>query len=195
MRSSYLNLKRSLKNKETKLYTLADEVCKKFKYFGDKLKPQDSFRWDKDKPEELLPLLRRFCLELEHWILDFPQSRHYKDWIEIFFSTHWFLNVAEMFDDNYATCIEKKDRGLRLKIFCIDPSDRLRFTMERAKSVVFFSTTLTPISYFAKILGCRDSITKRILPSPFPSFNICLCVARSISTLYTKRDSTKDSRQ
>lgn len=193
LRSSYLKLKRSIKNKDAKLYTLADDVCKKFKYFGDKLKPQDPFRWDKDKPEELLPLLRRFCLELERWILDFPRSPRYKEWLDMFFSTHWFLSVAEMFDDNYATCIEKKDRGLRIKIFCIDPSDRLRIAMERAKSVVLFSATITPISYFAKILGCSDSISKRILPSPFPSFNICLCVARSISTLYKKRDSTKDS--
>ncbi len=193
IRSSYLKLKKSLKKKEAKLFTLADDICKKFKYFGDKLKPQDSFRWDKDKPEELLPLLRRFCLELEHWILDFPRSPRYKDWIDIFFSTHWFLNVAEMFDDNYATCIKKKDRELRLKLFCIDPSDRLRLALERAKSVVFFSATITPISYFAKVLGCRDSITKRILASPFPSQNLCLCVARSISTLYKKRVLTKDS--
>jgi len=193
IRSSYLRLKRSLKNKETTLFTLTEDVCKKLKYFGDKLKPQDSFRWDKDKPEELLPLLRRFCLQLENWILDSPRSPRYKDWIDIFFSTHWFLNVAEMFDDNYATCIEKTDRDLRIKLFCIDPSDRLRFAMERAKSVVFFSATITPISYFTKVLGCRDSITKRILTSPFPSQNLCLCVAQSISTLYKKRVSTKDS--
>ena len=193
IRSSYLKLKRSLKNKETKLFTLAEKICKKLKYFGDKPKLQNSFRWDKDKPEELLPLLRQFCFELERWILDFPQSRHYKDWIDIFFSTHWFLNVAEMFDENYATCIEKKERELRLKIFCIDPSDRLHTAMERAESVVLFSATITPISYFSKILGCKNSINKRILPSPFPAHNLCLCVARSISTLYKKRDSTKDS--
>ena len=192
-RFSYLKLKRSLKNKEAKLFTLAENVCKKLKYFGDKLKPQDSFRWDKDKPEELLPLLKRFCLELEHWILDSPQCHHFKDWIDIFFSTHWFLNVAEMFDDNYATCTEKKDRDIKLKIYCIDPSNRLRFVMEKAKSVVLFSATITPISYFAKVLGCRDTVTKRILPSPFPSQNLCLCVARSISTLYKQRVLTKDS--
>lgn len=192
-RSSYLKLKQSLKNKETKLFMLAEDVCKKLKCLGNNLKVQDSFRWDKDKPEELLPLLRKFCFELERWILDFPQSRHYKKWIEIFFSTHWFLNVAEMFDENYATCIEKKERELRLKMFCIDPSDRLHTAMERAESVVLFSATITPISYFSKLLGCKNSINKRILPSPFPAHNLCLCVAMSISTTYKKRDSTKDS--
>ncbi len=192
-RSSYLKLKKSLKNKEEKLFFLTEKVCKKLKDIGGDSKFQDSFRWDKDKPQELLPLLKQFCLELERWIIDFPQSYFNKDWIDLFFSTHWFLNVAEMFDDNYATCIEKNDRDLRLKIFCINPSDRLQTAMERAKSLVLFSATITPISYFAKILGCRESINKRILPSPFPSHNLCLCVARSISTLYKKRDSTKDS--
>lgn len=193
LRSSYLKFKRSLKNKDTKMFVLTDSVCKKLKNYGDKLKRQDSFRWEKDSPDELLPLLRQFCLELERWILDFPQSRSVKDWIELFFSTHWFVNVAEMFDDHYSTCFEKKERDLRLKLFCIDPSDQLRSTMERAKSVVLFSATITPISYFAKILGCNDSINKRILPSPFPSFNLCLCVVRSISTLYKNREATKDS--
>jgi len=193
VRSSYLKLKRSIKNKDAKLFSLANDVCKKLKCLGNDLNLPDSFRWNKDKPEELVPLLRRFCFELERWILDFPQSHHNKNWIDIFFSTHWFLNVAEMFDENYATCVEKKDQELRLKLFCIDPSDQLHTAMERAKSVILFSATITPISYFSKILGCKNSIKKRILPSPFPAQNLCLCVAGSISTLYKKRESTKES--
>lgn len=192
-KSTYLKLRQMLGNKRSRLSKLASDVKNKFEYFEKKLNPFEGFKWDREKPKEILPLLRKLFLELENWIINFPQSLFIKEWIEIFFSTYWFLNVAEAYDTNYATCINKKDHDTTLKLFCIDPSDRLRMAMERAKSVILFSATITPLSYFARVLGCRDSITKRILPSPFPTRNLCLCVARSISTLYQTRDRTKES--
>jgi DNA excision repair protein ERCC-2 len=97
-----------------------------------------------------------------------------------------------MYDDNYVTCLEQKGKDLLVKLFCVDPSEHLSTALERANSAVLFSATITPMSYFAKMLGCREDVQKRILPSPFPQENLCLLVSQSVSTLYRRRTQTKN---
>ena len=192
-RASFLKLRRTLKDKQSSLYAINQEIVTAMKKMEEELEPDCSFLWEKDKPDQLLPQLKNFCLELERWIVSHPQAPQYQNWIELFFTTNWFLNVADLYNDNYATRLQREEHDLRLKLFCIDPSDQLKETLEKAKSAVLFSATITPISYFAQMLGCRESITKRILPSPFPPNNLCLCIASNISTLYRNREDTKDS--
>jgi DNA excision repair protein ERCC-2 len=48
------------------------------------------------------------------------------------------------------------------------------------------------MSYFAQMLGCREDVQKRILPSPFPSENLCVLASRCVSTLYRHRSQTKN---
>jgi DNA excision repair protein ERCC-2 len=42
------------------------------------------------------------------------------------------------------------------------------------------------------MLGCREDVKKRILPSPFPPENLCVLASQSISTLYRHRSRTKN---
>jgi DNA excision repair protein ERCC-2 len=192
-RASFLKLRRTLRDKNSAMYRMTQDIVTAMKKMEEELEPDYPFLWEKDKPDQLLPQLKSFCLELERWIVSHPQSPQYQNWIELFFTTNWFLNVAELYNDNYSTRLQREGHNLSLKLFCIDPSDQLKETLERAKSAVLFSATITPISYFAQMLGCRESITKRILPSPFPSNNLCLCISNNISTFYKNREDTKDS--
>jgi DNA excision repair protein ERCC-2 len=88
--------------------------------------------------------------------------------LELFFAISGFLRVADQYDDSYTTCYEKIDKDLKIKLFCIDPSGHLNHALKRCHAAIFFSATMTPISYFKTIFGCEDHADRLILPSPFP---------------------------
>lgn len=188
----FLKIRRLLKNKKSELYRAAGDVNRKMVEMKKTLDEENS-AWQEERPEELLPLLRRFIMSLERWLSSHPGSPQTKEMLDHYFAASWFLKVSEVYDNNYATCLEKTYRSFSTKLYCIDPSDQLRETFERANSSVLFSATITPMSYFVQILGLKDSVEKRVLPSPFPQKNLCILISDSVSTLYRHRSQTKEA--
>ena len=190
-KGSFLELRRKLDNKKSEIYTLIGEInntlFERKQALGDEV-----YAWDKDCPEDLLSLLKRLVLSLERKVTANPQSPLNQILLDHYFEVNWFCKVADMYDDNYVTCLEQKGRDLTVKLFCVDPSTHLSAALERTNSAVLFSATITPMSYFAQILGCREDVQKRILPSPFPPENLCLLASKSVSTLYRHRSHTKN---
>jgi DNA excision repair protein ERCC-2 len=62
--------------------------------------------------------------------------------------------------------------------------------LNRCRSAVFFSATLTPLDYFRTMLASESAETLS-LPSPFPAENLAVFVADRLSTYYRHRDRTK----
>ena len=190
-KGGFLELRRKLDNKKSEIYTLIGEInntlLERKQALGDEV-----YAWDKDCPEDLLSLLKRLVLSLERKVTANPQSSLNQILLDHYFEVNWFCKVADMYDDNYVTCLEQKGRDLTVKLFCVDPSTHLSAALERTNSAVLFSATITPMSYFAQILGCREDVQKRILPSPFPPENLCLLASKSVSTLYRHRSHTKN---
>jgi DNA excision repair protein ERCC-2 len=147
---------------------------------------------EKKSPDGLLPLLRNFLRMTERWLSRNIKTPFREDLLELFFGVSGFLRVAEQYDESYATCFEKINKDLKLKLFCIDPSGQLKSALTRCKAAVFFSATMSPMEYFKKILGCTESAKQLTLPSPFPGDNLGLFVADGVSTLYRQRENTKE---
>jgi DNA excision repair protein ERCC-2 len=141
-------------------------------------------------PDELLPVLETFVEQAEQWLVRNLQTPFREALLDLYFAVNWFVRVAEGYDEHYATCTEKTDKDLRLKLFCLDPSEKLREALTRCQSVIFFSATMTPIGYFQQIFGCEPTARSRVLPSPFPKDHLCLLIANRISTLYKHRQHT-----
>jgi Rad3-related DNA helicase len=57
-----------------------------------------------------------------------------------------------------------------------------------AHAAVLFSATLTPLDYFADILGGGKDAVKLSVPSPFDRERLCLCALTGISTRYGDRE-------
>jgi DNA excision repair protein ERCC-2 len=188
----FLKLRRLLKNKKSEVYRSAGTVNTKMLEMIKRLR-EENRAWQEERPEELLPLLRDLITRLERWISSHAGTPQTQKMLDHYFAISWFLKVSELYDKNYATCFEKTQRNLSVKLYCIDPSAQLRETFERANSSVLFSATITPMSYFVQILGLQDSVEKRILPSPFPRENLCILVSDSVSTLYKHRSQTKQA--
>lgn len=99
-----------------------------------------------------------------------------------------FVSASERFDRSFLTYVESEGDVRKIRLLCLDPSALLDERMRRAAAVVMFSATLTPLDYFADILGGGRNAVRLALPSPFPAENLGLFTATGISTRYGDRD-------
>jgi DNA excision repair protein ERCC-2 len=157
-----------------------------------KITKQGGFISEAEVPEEILPLLGKFIQQAETWLLHNHKSPFRQKIIDVYFEVSSFIKIAGHYDQTYATIFENFDFNIRLKLFCIDPAGPLGKALKRCGSAVFFSATMTPVSYFKKVMGCRESTMDMLLSSPFPDKNCLVAISDRISTLYKKRWATRE---
>jgi len=103
-----------------------------------------------------------------------------------------FSHITSLFDRNYTCFASAIGDDFYVRLICLDPSPLLDRAMNVARSVIFFSATLTPISYYADILGCdRGGVLE--LDSPFPKENLCPIAVDSISMKMSERYDSLDA--
>ena len=144
-----------------------------------------------ERPEALLPPLVAFHHLAEKWLVKNKPAPWKDDLLQRYFEVSAFLKVAERFDTSYTTCIRSDGRDLHVKLFCLDPADQLAEALQRGRSTVFFSATLTPFPYFNELFGGHEDTAFLRLASPFPRRNLCLILEERISTYYRDREQTK----
>lgn len=103
-----------------------------------------------------------------------------------------FCHVCSLFDKNYTCFCSAIGDEFYIRLCCLDPSPLLDAAMSKARAVIFFSATLTPISYYADILGCgRGAVLE--LDSPFPRENLCPVAVDSVSMKLSERSEAADT--
>jgi DNA excision repair protein ERCC-2 len=145
---------------------------------------------EEELPVVLIDRLKVFMRTAERWLALNIQTPFREALQDLFFEVLRFVRVAEMFDKRYTVIYQAASKGLRIKLFCVDPSHQLQSSWKRCRSAVLFSATLTPGGYFQSVLGCSEQATMLNLPSPFPSSNLAVFVADQITTLYRRRQDT-----
>lgn len=154
---------------------------------------QSEYRVRKEPLNDIIPLLRKFGGLAEAWLSGNEAAEFREQLLETYFKVNAFLRTAEMYDNRYMTYIEKVEKEVRLKLFCVDPSELLRQALARGRAAVFFSATLIPSQYFWEMLGGADGDGIIAVASPFADKNLCLIVDDHISTTYRARDKTYDA--
>ena len=96
------------------------------------------------------------------------------------------VSVSEIFDKHFTMYIEAIGDDVKLRLMCLDPSYLLDERMKKGASSILFSATLTPLEYFADVLGCAKSPTL-CLKSPFDKNKLCLVGVKTVSTRYEDR--------
>ena len=94
------------------------------------------------------------------------------------------------FDRNYKFFIFLEGENIRLKLFSVDTGELIRQRIEKGHGAVFFSATLSPMSYYRAALGADGSSEILELPSPFDSEQLSVSIMDKISTRYSERDRT-----
>ncbi len=187
-----LDLRRAVRREQPKIFKSLGKINTWMVKARNKCVECGSSRYEKEPPQDLFPVLRKFLLNTENWLSRNIQTSYREELLDLYFQVSGFMRVAERFDESYVTCLEKIGKDLKLKLFCIDPSIQLENALKRCKAAIFFSATMTPMAYFQQILGCDKNAAHLILPSPFPAENLRLLIADRISTLYRHREKTKD---
>ncbi len=184
-KSAFLKAKRSLKNS----YPGVNKTLTKINTELLQLKKTttDGVLLQQEPPHTLLNHLRRLVELLEPWLLENKQNKHYEEALELYFNALSFIKISEGYDEGYITYVNTEDKDVKVKLLCLDPSRLLSTAMGRATASILFSATLTPLDYFREILGGREEDSCLRLASPYSKDNLCLLVANSVSTKYSKR--------
>ena len=128
----------------------------------------------------------------EAWLAQNQPAEFRQPLLELFFRLHSFQRTAALYDERYATLCQppSSTRTGSVRLFCLDPSRLLRQALARGKAAVFFSATLTPLSYYRDLLGGESGDPHLQLTSPFPPENLAVLVHDRIHTRFKARART-----
>ena len=108
--------------------------------------------------------------------------------VDFYFKLVKFTNLLTEDGEEFAHLIEKTPDGLRLKIFCKDPSRFLGSIFDSAHATIALSATLEPFDFYRRTLGFPTGRTTELsLPSPFPKNNRKIVVVSEVDTTYKQR--------
>jgi DNA excision repair protein ERCC-2 len=127
-------------------------------------------------PKDLLTAIRQAARGLEEFLSVQPPGKDVSAWLEPWFALTAFLKAADGYDENCRFLLSPAEASA--KIFCADPSSRLRESLKSLRSAVFFSATLSPLSYFRDLLGGDPETTTLAFDSPFQAEQMKLTVLK-----------------
>lgn len=110
--------------------------------------------------------------------------------MDVYFKILRFLNTSELYGSHYHYVMSEEQEIITLTLFCLDPSKQIKQTLDKIRTVICFSATLSPLTYFLPMLGSVNGDAVLKLPSPFPSKHFSVMIPASLSTTYKNRDKT-----
>jgi DNA excision repair protein ERCC-2 len=141
-------------------------------------------------PESLVDSLRALAGSIEAFLIGQSSREITLPWLEPYFAVQHFLQICEALDDTYRIIVQPD--GQRVTLFCVDPSKQLSQTLKGLRTAVFFSATLSPLDYFADVLGGSSESAKDSYMSPFRSDQMTVRIA-PLNISFQERDRSMDS--
>jgi DNA excision repair protein ERCC-2 len=130
----------------------------------------------------------RILLEYIGWKIDNKIAEEDDPVIDFYYKLVKFTNLLGEEGDEFAHIVEQTVDGLKLKVFCKDPSRFLGKIFDSAHATIALSATLEPFDFYRKTLGFPNKRTAELsLPSPFPKANRKIVVISSVDTTYKRR--------
>ena len=114
-----------------------------------------------------------------------------EEFTDFYLDLNKFIKLLEFYDETFSLYVTKKnEEDVKINLFCIDPSEHLKRTMDQVKGKIFFSATLSPSAYYIDIIGRDKTNPLLTLSSPFDKENIKVLVAPKVSVRYKNRQET-----
>ena len=108
--------------------------------------------------------------------------------LSLYYEVSHFLFIYEGMADDYVIYSElTKSDNFKLKLFCVDPSEKLRGCMKKGRSSILFSATLLPIQYYKKLLGGEPEDYEIYAQSTFDPRKCGLFVAGDVTSKFSRR--------
>lgn len=187
-KSDFLLLQRAYKGVHPTLHASAKAVND---YFIALRKRQGQSRENvvKELPQPLVELLEVFLAGAEQELIASRggQSGN-SQLLDTYYAVSSFVRIAKLYDERYVTYIEVAQNEVEMKLYCLDPSHQLQQMGKGYRSHIFFSATLSPISYYMDVLGGDGEGDYSVsIPSPFSREQLQVFV-KPQSTRYQDRD-------
>ncbi len=143
------------------LFPQIDRVRKETKEFF-------SFEPPEKVAKEVDALLPKFAFALQGGF-GIPGEETRKILLELYQKLKNFQRLYRGFNENFAT-VFPPEGGIR--IYPVDPREKIREACKKWRSVIFFSATLLPQAYYFDLLAGEEGDPFLNLPSPFPRENL-----------------------
>lgn len=105
---------------------------------------------------------------------------------DLYFELNAFMRIYELRGNSHNVFYSRESDSL--KLFCCDAREYLSEKLRHAKSALFFSATLQPLSFYCELCGGSRSDYLLNAPSIFPKENFRIAIDTSVATSYAKRD-------
>jgi Rad3-related DNA helicase len=129
-----------------------------------------------------------FVHAVEPWLRSNRDSVIYNDIYSVVSAARSYLLVLEYYDERFLTYVMVFGGDLRVRLYCLDPSDVLSHCMSRGVASILFSATFTPLDYFIDLLGGGKKARQLNLPTPFKQENLFVGAVDTVSTRYDDRN-------
>ena len=132
--------------------------------------------------------LTRFLAEMDKLLENLREFDGYDEVMEFYFQARHFVNMYEEMDAHYVIYTEKNAKDTWIRLFCVNPCNKLKDIMEKGKSTILFSATLLPVSYYKKLLTGEMEDKAVYIPSPFAKENRFLAITSGVTSRYSSRN-------
>ncbi|MBQ9989532.1 MAG: ATP-dependent DNA helicase [Lachnospiraceae bacterium] len=138
--------------------------------------------------EEFIRALNRLSTGMSDYLENHNDSPVRDAVLAFYFEVSHFLFIYEGMQNDYVVYSELTESdNFILKLFCVDPSEKLRSCMRKGRSSILFSATFLPIQYYKKLLGGEEEDYEVYAESTFDSRRCGLFIAGDVTSRFTRR--------
>ncbi|KRM96220.1 Superfamily II DNA and RNA helicase [Liquorilactobacillus aquaticus DSM 21051] len=168
-----------------KICTLLKRLHRSFSKLKDTLSPsKQNFLILNNCLEEFLKQVQHFTTNSQTWLKQNPDHPLFQQVLDYYFSAHAFLKISSFYDKTFRTKIKIEKEDVIVKIFCLNPSSLINRSLEKGKSSILFSATLSPITYYQDVLGGKNDSLTYTLSSPFKIKNLGIFTTPKLNVTY-----------
>lgn len=167
-----------------------DLVLEYFDKLNEEFEGEKEFVIDIDKKvfREGMEILLSHIIEYFSYLRNQSLPPQEDPFMDAFFSLNKFSRVLEILSSKFKIIFKKNKEDLKIKIFCLDPSQFLGKIISKTYSTIGMSATLTPHYFYKRTLGFpSDKTVEAIFPSPFPKENRKIFIYPYLDTTFKKR--------
>lgn len=194
-KTKVLETMRPFKQKNKTIYSSLRKLNNSIRNFTTEIEKDSGIITD--EPTKIYNAAVDFCRSFSVFLSEEGNEKLKDEAAELYFDTLNFVSVFEALDSNYRCYAKKKGKNTEIKLFCIDPSQRLSETLDKCRASIFFSATLLPPDYFRSTIGMKNKSKEGSskapiirLTSPFPRENLKLILCPFINTKYANRENS-----
>ncbi len=149
-----------------------------------------------DIPPEIYNAAEELCAALEEEERAGLKSRDSERQVrlrlirDLLYRVKKLCSALRSFDTGYRLFMFCDGGEIRLQVYCIDTGREIQRRLDKGRSAVFFSATLSPIEYYRAVLSDDRHAAALEVDSPFDPSQLSVSIMERISTRYSEREKT-----